>query len=301
MSKLKAKRKFERNKPISYLMIMPWFILFAVFTIIPVLVSIVLSFTNFDMLQAPHFTGVSNYIRLFLDDDIFLIALKNTILLAVVTGPIGYILSFIVAWGINDLPPKPRSLLTLAFYAPSIAGNVFFIWQFVFSGDSRGVLNAVLLQLGTIDSAVDWLNNTSYNMAICMFVILWMSCGTGFLSFVAGLQSLSVELSEAGALDGIKNRWQELWFITLPQMKPQLLIGAVFTISGSFGVGGQNAALTGNPSTDYSTHTLVLHISDYAFTRYEMGYASTVSVVLFVMMLLMWFFFNKALSKWSSD
>ncbi len=294
------RRTLDRNRPISYLMLLPWFSLFTIFTILPVLASIVLSFTNFDMLQIPQFTGVSNYIRLFLDDDIFIIALKNTIIFAVVTGPIGYILSFVVAWGINDLGPKLRSILTLAFYAPSIAGNVFFIWTFIFSGDSRGVLNAILLQLGFIDSAVDWLNNTDYNMLICMLVILWMSCGTGFLSFVAGLQSLNPDLAEAGALDGVKNRWQELWFITLPQMKPQLLIGAVFSISGAFGVGGQCAALTGNPSTDYSTHTLVLHISDYAFTRYEMGYASTISVILFVLMILMWYVFNKGLSKWNT-
>lgn len=288
-----------RNRPISYLMILPWFLLFFIFTVLPVLASMVLSFTDFDMLQAPNFNGISNYLRLLLDDDIFLISLKNTIILAIVTGPIGYILSFLFAWGINDMGRGARSVLTLAFYTPSLAGNVYFIWQFFFSGDSRGVLNAFLLKLGVLNSPIDWLNNTSYNMTICIIVILWMSAGTGFLAFVAGLQSLNNDLSEAGALDGIRNRWQELWFITLPQMKPQLLVGAVFSISGAFGVGYQNAALTGNPSTDYSTHTLVLHITDYAFTRYEMGYASTISVILFLMMLLMWRIFNKGLSKWN--
>ena len=296
---MRIKKTLDKNRPISYLMILPWFLLFFVFTILPVFFSIILSFTSFDMLQVPKFNGVSNYIRLLLDDDIFIIALKNTLVLALITGPLGYILSFLFAWGINDLNPKVRSLLTLAFYTPSLAGNIYFIWQVIFSGDSRGVLNAFLLTWGVIDSPIDWLNNTSYNMLICIIVILWMSAGTGFLAFVAGLQSLNSELSEAGALDGIKNRWQELWYITLPQMKPQLLVGAVFSISGAFGVGYQNAALTGNPSTDYSTHTLVLHITDYAFTRYEMGYASAISVLLFIMMVFMWYVFNKCLSKWN--
>ena len=295
------RRSLERSQSVSYVMLAPWAILFLVFILIPVLAAIYFSFTNFDMLNAPKFNGVENYIRLFLDDDVFMIALKNTLILAIVTGPIGYLASFVFAWGINEFRRGARSLLTLCFYAPSLAGNVYFIWTFIFSSDSYGLLNAFLLEYGLIDGPIQWLTDTRYNFGICIIVILWMSAGTGFLTFVAGLQSLNVELAEAGAIDGIRNRFQELFYITLPQMKPQLLLGAVFTISSSFAVGAQCSALTGFPSTDYSTHTIQLHMQDYAFTRYEMGYASAIAIVLFVMMLAYWWLVNKILARWSTD
>ena len=296
-NKIKAK-----SNPASYIMMGPWLILFFVFTVLPVVASIILSFTSFNMLQLPSFNGASNYIRLFLDDDIFLIALKNTLIFALLTGPAGYILGFVVAWGINEFNPRLRSLLTLAFYAPTLAGGaVYVIWLFIFSGDAYGLINSQLLNAGMITAPIQFLTDPKYTMAMCIIVIMWMSMGAQFLTFRAGLQSQDREIYEAGAIDGIRNRWQELWYLTLPQMRPQLLLGAVFTIQGSFSVGGVNAALTGNPSTDYSTHTIVLHIGDYAFTRFEMGYASAVSVVLFGMMLLFYFVVNKALAAWSTD
>lgn len=300
MSKSKIKT-LERSRGISYLMIAPWGILFIIFILIPVIVSMLFSFTSFDMLNMPKFNGLTNYVRLFFDDDVFMISLKNTLIIAVITGPIGYLLSFVFAWGINEFRRSVRSFLTLCFYAPSLAGNVYFIWTFIFSGDSMGLLNSFLLKYGIIDGPIQWLTDTNYNFKIVIIVILWMSAGTGFLTFVAGLQSLNRELAEAGAIDGIKNRWQELFYITLPQMKPQLLLGAVFTISSSFACGSVNAALTGNPSTDYSTHTILLHMDDYAFTRYEMGYASAIAIILFVMMLAYWWLVNKILARWNTD
>lgn len=297
----KKRRSLERSQSVSYIMLAPWAILFVIFILIPVLSSFYFSFTSFDMLNIPKFNGVQNYVRLFLDDDVFTISLKNTLILAVVTGPIGYLASFVFAWGINEFKRGARSFLTLCFYAPTLSGNVYFIWQYIFSGDSYGLLNAFLLEYGFIDGPIQWLTNTSYNFTVCIIVILWMSAGTGFLTFVAGLQGLDKSLAEAGAIDGIRNRWQELFYVTLPQMKPMLLLGAVFTISGSFAVGAVNAALTGNPSTDYSTHTILLHMDDYAFVRYEMGYASAIAIVLFAMMLLYWWLVNKILARWSTD
>ena len=279
----------------------PWLLLFLVFTILPVLAAMALSFTSFNMLQMPRFNGISNYLRLFLDDDVFVIALKNTLLFAIVTGPVGYIMSFVFAWCSNELSPRPLSLLTLALYAPTLCSIVYFIWKFIFDGDSYGFLNGLLLKYSIISQPMYWLTDPTYNVQVMIVVLLWMSAGTGFLTFIAGLQSMNGELFEAGALDGIRNRFQELWFITLPQMKPQLLLGAVFSISGAFAIGAQNAALTGFPSTDYSTHTVLLHIQDYAYTRYEMGYASAITVVLILMQLGCWFIFNKALSHWDTD
>ncbi len=282
-------------------MLAPWLTLFIIFGIIPVLASIFYSFTSFDMLNTPKVNGLDNFIRLFLDDDIFAISLKNTLIMAIVTGPLGYLLNFIFAWGINESPMNTRTILTLLFYAPSLGGSLVFIFQLIFSGDSYGLLNGFLLEYGLVDSPIQWLTDKQYCFTIVIIVTLWMSCGTGFLTFLAGLQSLNRELSEAGAIDGIKNRWQELFYITLPQMRPQLLIGAVWTISGSFGCGALNATLTGNPSTDYCTHTIVLHLTDHAFTRLEMGYAGAISIVLFAMMLIYWFFINKVLQRWSTD
>ncbi len=300
MKNLKHK-KLGQSQLSSFLMLAPWGTLFIIFMLIPVLAAFVLSFTYFDMLNFPTFNGVENYIRLLLDDDVFGISFKNTLIIAVVTGPVGYLASFVIAWCINEFNRGWRSLLTLCFYAPTLAGSVYIIWTYLFSGDSYGLINSLLIKIGLITTPIQFLSDTKYTMMVVIIVILWQSTGSGFLTFVAGLQGLNPELAEAGAIDGIKNRWQELIYVTLPQMKPQLLLGAVFTISGSFACGAVNAALTGNPSTDYSTHTILLHMDDYAYTRFEMGYACAIAIVLFVMMLLYWLLVNKVLARWNTD
>lgn len=294
------KSRIYQNR-IYYLMLLPFMLLFFMFTILPVLSSIVLSFTSFDMFHLPQFSGADNYIRMFLEDDIFIKALKNTLLFAVITGPVGYILSFIVAWLINELPHSVRSFITLIMYAPSLAGNVYYIWTFIFGGDSKGLINTVLIQSGIISDPIKWLTDTKYSFAVVLIVVIWMSLGAGFLSFVAGFQSLDRSYFEASAIDGVKNRFQEMYFITLPQMAPQLLFGAVMSISQAFAVGHQCTALTGFPSTDYSTHTLLLHILDYGKTRFEMGYASAIAVMLFFIMMLSWLGINRLLKNYSTD
>ena len=278
-------KRFFKKYGASYFFLSFWLVLFLFFTVIPIVASVLLSFTDFDMVNALKPVGVDNYIRLLLDDDIFIKALGNTLFYALLTGPAGYLLSFIVAWLINETGRNMRAALTLIFYAPALAGNVFMAWQYIFSGDAYGILNSLLMRFGFIAEAIQWQNDPQYNSIVVITVILWMSMGAGFLSFVAGFKQLNTSLYEAAAMDGLRNRWQELWYITLPQMVPQLLIGAVLTISTSFAVGYQNSVLTGNPSTDYSTHTVVLHMSDYGYTRLEMGYACTVAVVLFVIMI----------------
>ena len=269
----------------KYLMILPFALIFICFTAIPVLVSIVLSFTNFNMLQTPNFIGLDNYINLIVFDDIFLIAVKNTMLFALVTGPISYLMCFVFAWLINELPPIPRALLTLVFYAPSISGNAFVIWKLLFSSDLYGYINAWLLNMGIIDSPILWFETAEYIMPILIIVQLWLSLGVSFLSFIAGLQSVDKTMYEAGAIDGIKNRWQELWYITLPAMKPQLMFGAVMQITSSLSVAGISTELAGFPSVDYAGHTILTHLNDYGSTRYEMGYASAIATVMFFIMI----------------
>ncbi|GMK37585.1 ABC transporter permease [Paenibacillus sp. CCS19] len=277
-------REIIKNKH-YYLLMSPYMLIFFAFTVIPVVISITLSFFYFNMLEFPRFIGWQNYSRLFLNDDVFMIALKNTFLFAVISGPISYIACFLFAWIINELSPKVRAIMTLVFYAPSISGNVFFIWLIVFSGDRYGYLNGFLIKWGFILEPIQWLTNEKYILPIIMIVQLWLSLGTSFLAFIAGLQTIDKSLIEAGAIDGIRNRWQELWFITLPSMRPQLMFGAVMQITGSFAVADISIALAGFPSVNYAGHTIVTHLMDFGTIRFEMGYASAIATVLFVIML----------------
>jgi len=287
-----ALKKAKRSK-MCYAFLAPYAILFTLFYIAPVVVSIFFSFTYYNILEAPRFIGLQNYISLVLEDDIFLIGIKNTLMIAVITGPLGYIMSFLFAWLINELPRWVRSVAVIVFYAPSIAGNVYVIFSVLFRGDAYGQANALLMDLGIIDKPILWFINPTYMLPICMLVILWMSLGTGFLSFVAGLQGVDRSQFEAGYMDGIKNRWQELWYITLPNMKPMLLFGAIMTITQSFSVCDVTMQLCGYPSTDYAARTIVTHLYDYGFTRFEMGYACSIATVLFLMMYLC----NKAIQS----
>lgn len=294
-----SKKNFAKFELPYILLLLPFAVCFIAFTIIPVLSSIALSFTDFNLIKINHFVGLQNYIRMFTDDEVFVIALKNTLIIAVVTAPIGYILSFVIAWLINDIPGPLRALVTFIVYSPSLTGNVYFIWKYIFSGDSRGLFNDVLLKLGLISDPITWLSDTKYNFTIVMIVTIWLSFGSGFLSFVAGLKALNRTYYEAAAIDGLKNRWQELYYVTFPQMGPQLMFGAVMSISSAFAVGAVNQALTGSPSTDYSTHTLLLHLTDVASVRYEMGYASAIAVAMFIIMIALWKIINSALKKFN--
>lgn len=275
------KDQIVKNR-ISYLFLAPFAIIFLVFTVIPVVVSIGLSFTYFNILETPKFIAWQNYVKLFLADDVFLTAVKNTFLLAAITGPIGYLASLLFAWFINELPPKIRAFMVLIFYAPSISGNVYMIWTVMFSGDAYGYANSTLMKLGIINEPILWLKDPRYMLPVIMIVVLWMSLGTGFLSFVAGLQGIEKAQYEAGIVDGIRNRWQELWYITLPNMKPMLMFGAVMSITQSFAVSDVTIALAGLPSVDYAAHTVVNHLIDYGTLRFEMGYASAIATVLFL-------------------
>ena len=294
-------RRGDKKTNMAYcIMLAPFLTVFILFMLIPVASSMFLSFTDFNMVQIPSFVGLKNYLRIFIEDDIFMIALKNTLIFALVSGPVGYVLSFVIAWLINECNRAVRTLVTVIIYAPSLAGNIYFIWKYIFSSDSRGFLNNMLINIGLIRDPITWLSDTKYNFTVVMIVIIWMSFGTGFLSFIAGLQGLDRSYYEAAAIDGLKNRWQELYYVTFPQIGPQLLFGAVMSISGAFAVGYQNMQLTGFPSTEYSTHTILLHITDYGTIRYEMGYASALAVVLFAFMLFAWFLVSKLLSKFTA-
>lgn len=269
----------------DYLFMMPFLVIFFIFTIIPVVASILLSFSYFNVLESPRFIGLDNYFRLFLDDKIFIKSLINTVILSIITGPVGFFLCLLMGWVMNEFSPKVRAVLTLLLYAPSISGSVYLIWQLIYSGDAYGMLNSLLMRFNLINEPIQWLTDPKYMMAAAIVVILWTSLGTSFLSFIAGFQNVDRKLYEAGAVDGIRNRWQELWFITLPSMRPQLMFGAVISITASFGMGEIISGLFGFPSTNYTLQTMVHQLQDYGTIRFEMGYASAIATILFLIMI----------------
>lgn len=269
----------------SYLFIAPFTLVFVTFTAVPVVIALFLSLTQFNVLQMPKLIGLENFRRLLFEDDIFLIAIKNTIVFAVITGPISYFLCLFIAWFVNELPPKTRTIMTLLFYTPALASGVATsIWALIFSGDSYGLLNSQLMSLGIIHTPIQWLVDSSRITFVVVVVVLWSSLGAGFLSFIAGFQTIDKTLYEAGAVDGLKNRYQELWFITLPSMKGQLMFSAIISITSSFGIGAIVTALCGFPSSNYAAHTIMNHLDDYGSIRFEMGYACAIASILFIVM-----------------
>lgn len=274
-----------QENTIFYLIMFPFMGLFFLFNVLPVLASMVLSFFDYDMVSMPLFNGLENYIRMFTGDETFVKVLGNTLKFSVVAGPLSFLLAFLLAWMINEFSPQVRILLTFVFYAPALVGNAYFIWQVLFSGDSYGYLNNLLISFGFLTEPINWFQNTAYNMTIVLIVQLWMSMGVSFLANIAGLQNVNAELYEAGAIDGIKTRWHELWYITMPSMKSILLFGAVMQIQSVFSASGMITALVGYPSVNNSVDTLVSYISDVGTQRYEMGYASALSVFLFAVVL----------------
>ena len=283
---LEAKRKGITREDLSYYAVMaPFLIFFFVFNILPVFASMALSFFDYDMVSKPIFTGLENYSRMFSGDSVFLKVLGNTLKFSIVAGPISFLLSFLLAWMINEFSRTVRVILTFIFYAPALVGHAYFIWQIFFSGDSYGYLNNFLISFGFITEPINWFQNTSYNMTIIIIVQLWMSMGVSFLANIAGLQNVSTELYEAAAIDGVRTRWHELWYVTLPSMKSILLFSSVMQIQAVFSVSAVIVTLAGYPSVNNSVDVLVSYISDVGTARYEMGYASALSIFLFFMVL----------------
>ncbi|MBP3388563.1 MAG: sugar ABC transporter permease [Clostridia bacterium] len=276
-----------------YVMLFPFMFFFFLFTVWPVIASIFVSFTEYNVLEAPRFVGLDNYRRLFLEDDIFAKSIGNTLVFAVVTGPLGYMISFFTSWVINEFGRFTKALLTFIFYIPSISGTVYTIWGLIFDSDIYGYANSFLIRLGIIDDPINWLTNETYILPLIIIVQLWMSMGVGFLAMRAGFSTTDSQYYEAGAIDGIKNRWQELWYLTIPMMAPHLTTAAVLQITAMFSNAAVSETLAGNPSTNYAGHLLMNHFNDYSGIRLERGYASAIAVLLFVFI----FFINRIIMK----
>ena len=299
-SRRKAVGRRERNNLSGFLFAAPYALIFLVFILIPVILAVVLSFTNFNAIEWPRWVGFLNYITRLTSDEVFMqFVLPNTVLYAVVVGIGGYILSFLLAWMLCNLTRGVRTVLALIIYSPSLTAGVAMtvLWKVIFSGDQTGLLNSWLMSLGIIDEPIIWLVNTNYLLPIVIIIGLWSSMGIGFLAMIAGIANSDESLYEAGAIDGISNRFQEMIYITIPQMKPQMLFAAVMAVVNAFQNGTVSALLTGNPSPGYAAQLIVNHIEDYGFLRYEMGYAATVSVVLLLIVQI----FSKAANRLLTD
>lgn len=283
-------QKWLEKEGSAYGFLSMYALMFIIFIVVPVLVAILLSFTVFDTIQFPKFNGLSNYIVLLTQDDIFMkYVLPNTIKFSVIVGPGGYVVAFFLAWVLAQLPKVSRSILALILYSPSMTSGVTIsaVWLTFFSGDQNGYFNSLLLGMSLIQEPVQWLKSPEYLMTIMIIVTLWGSMGVGFLAMLAGILEINPELYEAGSLDGISNRFQEIIYITIPSMKPQMLFGAVMAIVSTFQAGAIGVTLSGgNPTPQYAGQLIVNHIEDFGFLRYEMGYAAAVSVALLLMVLL---------------
>ena len=273
------------NRPAWF--IFPYWFLFFVFIVIPVVAAIGLSFTFFNSIQTPTFVGINNYIELITLDTVFMrYVLPNTLRFAFIVGPVGYALSFMVAWMLSHLPKTPRTILAIIFYSPSLTAGVAMaaMWRIIFSGDAQGYLNAIMLDLGLIVEPIQFLQNPDMLMTIMIVVSLWSSIGVGFLAMLAGILNVDRTLYEAAYIDGIKNWFQEIIYVTIPSMKPQMIFGAVMAVVGTFQAGAIGVALSGtNPTPNYAGQLIVNHIEDFGFIRYMMGYAASISVILLLM------------------
>jgi len=293
-SKLK---KWYQKEGSAYGFLFMYALMFITFIVVPVVVAFILSFTFFDTIQLPRFIGLKNYVVLLTQDEIFMkYVLPNTIKFAVIVGPGGYAMSFLLAWILAQLPKLPRTIMALILYSPSMTSGVamLVVWLTIFSGDQNGYLNSLLSGMNIIQEPIQWLQSPQYLMTIMIIVTMWSSMGVGFLAMLAGILEVNPEIYEAGSLDGISNGFQEIVYITIPSMKPQMLFGAVMAIVGTFQAGAIGVTLSGgNPTPQYAGQLIVNHIEDFGLIRYEMGYAAAVSVVLLLMVLL----FNRVANK----
>lgn len=290
-------RQTWKRDRVAYGFLIPYAVFFLVFTVLPVVISIIYGFTYYNIFQPTKWIWFDNYVRLMTRDSVFPIALQNTLKFAIICGPGGYILSYLVAWMINEVSSKIRMIFVLICYSPTIAGSIYVVFSVLFSGDAYGYINSALTEFGIIEKPIEWLTDPNYISTVIIICVLWGSMGAGFLSFVAGFRTIDTQFYEAAAIDGLKNRWQELWYVTLPMMKPQLLFGATMSITSAFSIHQQTIALAGYPSTEDAVTTIVNLMVDYGYQRFDLGYASAMATVLFLMMLVSRWLINKLIAR----
>jgi len=276
-------RKYWLNDHmVAYYFLLPSILGFAIFTAIPLVASLVISFYEWNTLSVPRFIGIGNFAKIFTEDQIFWIALKNTFWYAVGVVPFSIALGLAAALLLNQ-PIMGIALWRTIYFLPVMTSTVAIslVWKWLYNPDV-GLINVFLRGIG-IQEPPTWLTSTTWALPSIMIVAIWKTIGYNMVIFLAGLQNVPKELYEAAEIDG-SSKWNMFWKITLPLLRPTTFFITVISIIHSFQVFGYAFIMTeGGPGA--STNTLVLYIYQQGFKYFNMGYASAVAWVLFIILL----------------
>lgn len=264
------------------LFLAPYMVFFVVFTVYPIVYGMFLAFTNYDLItESVQFVGWANFKAIFSPDNLFLLSLWNTVKYVVLGVPVFIVVGFIVALAMNS-DIKGRTIFRAIFAAPYVvnvaAMSLMFVWIF----DSRvGIINYYLTKLGLPPQ--DWLSYPWSALGVIIFVSLWWGLGGVYLPFLAGLQDIPHEYYEAAAIDGATPA-QAFRYITIPLLKPTILFVTVTQVIAAFQVFGQVQLITGGGPAN-STRVVLQHIYDTGFQYFQLGEASAMAWVLFLILL----------------
>lgn len=272
---------FLRKQLIPYSFLAPSLVLLAVFSILPFIQGMYYSLMDYPLLKSPTFIGFKNFTRLF-SDSLFFTSLFNTFYYMAATIVVRIALGLALAIFLNQ-KLRGRTIYRAIFYFPVVAplATMAIVWRWIFN-EYSGLLNAGLDVFGI--SPIPWLTSTEWAMPSIIIMSIWKTFGWNLVIFLAGLQGIPESLREAAAIDGA-NHWQAFRHITLPLLRPTILLAMVTSTIAASQVFEQVYIMTGG-GPGYSTMTLVQMVYTASFQNYEMGYASAVSVVLFTIILI---------------
>lgn len=269
----------------GYLFILPAVLLISVFVFLPIIASLFLSFTQYNVLQPPKWVGLNNYYRLIFEDPLFWIAVRNTVLYVAGTVPVCVMISLLLAVWVDSVKIRfMKYLFRTVYFLPTITAIVAIsvVWKWLYAGGTYGLINFVLMKLGI--PPVDWLTNPHTTLPAIMVMSIWGGVGYNFIIFLAGLQGIPRTIYEAAEIDGASG-FRNFWHITLPLLRPAIVFVVLMSVIGSFQVFDQVYILT--QGTEYvggvlhSALTIVTYLYERGFERFEMGYASAIAYMLF--------------------
>ena len=278
---------------LGWLMVSPWLIGFICFSALPMFASLIISFTEWDMLSKPEWVGFENYKTLFFEDPLALHSLNITILFTIVSIPLNIVFGLALAMLLNT-SIRGLAIFRTIFYLPAILSGVAvaLMWRWIFSTEF-GLLNALLSMIGIEGPA--WLTDRIWVLPSFVIMRLW-SVGGGMIIYLAGLQSIPTNLYEAAKIDGA-NWWHRTRFITLPMLSPtiffQLIVGFIFSMQ----IFTEAFIMTNGGPADASLFYL-LYLYRQAFQYFDMGYASALAWVLFVVILVLTIILFKTGKSW---
>jgi len=292
--KQRSRLVFEeiRKNSAAYYMLLPFFLLFFVFTVLPIAAALPFAFTDFKLPGAPSFAGIENFRDLFSENDLFMSSLKNTLLSLLITGLGGFVLNIFAAWLISPLRGRLKTMFIVIFCLPSFLYGAFAVWGMALGDGMNSPLNSVLMSLGMIKSPVDWLDSSPASILLMQLVRLWGTFGIGFLVTLTGFDEANEnrELYDAARIDGLSNRFWHLVFVTVPAAAPRLALMAALQIAAAFSVGSVFTTTPANMTlTDY-----MLTLGAY---KLDIGMASAVGVLITAAASLIYFIVRKLLRE----